>query len=343
MHNRGLMRRPLLLAAVLALPTVGSAQTAGTMTFTNTDADPVARTINIAECRSASTTVEISWDPTIAQPTGTTVTYRLYASNKDMGSKTVFPVLTDANLNTTCPTEADSKPADGTTVVAVGTELTNPTRTKVPFPTAQIAAALETTTVADPCAGTGTTTIYLCMQGKSAGTNFGVSRATITLSRSTPDRRPELLLPIAPGNTALTPRWADSASNSVHYQVQAISLADPTQVPTAAAFDPNGTFAGFDPLDRQRHSSGFVTGREVRVAGLRNGVTYAVMVTSYTEDYNPGDPSNIGTGAPEPTTNFWDTYKTAGGPENGGCSSGLAGPVGLLAVAGALALVRRRK
>jgi hypothetical protein len=338
------MRRALLLATLLAAPTLGFAQSAGAMTFTNTDADPKANSINVVECRSTTATVEISWQPT-ASPTATPVTYQLFASNKDTANTTVFTGLTATTVPTTCPTEADTNATNGTTVKAVGNLLTNPgSLASVPFPTAQIAQALTTTSLTDPCSGTATTTIYLCMQGKQNGAVFGTARATITLALTKPDASPQLLLPVAPGNNALTPKWADSASNSSYYQVQVISLLDPSTLPTAGAFDPAGTFAAFDPRDPSpRHASGFVTGKETRVSGLVNGVTYGVMVTSFTSDYNPGDPSNIATGSPEVTYDFWQTYKNAGGRETGGCSSGLAGPVALLAVAGALALFRRRK
>jgi uncharacterized protein (TIGR03382 family) len=301
----------------------------------------MAKTINIAECRSATAAVEISWQPSVTQPTGT-ITYQLYASNKDTANRTTFPGL-PVDPTPQCPTEQDSSATNNVTVVKVGTLLTNPSLANQPFPTAQIAAALKTTTVTDPCSIGGSTLIYLCIQGQAGGTNFGAARATITLALTTPDQRPELLLPIAPGNTALTPRWADTATNTSRYQVQAISLADPTSVPTASAFDPSSGFAGVNPLDTALHSSGFVSGKEVRLGGLQNGLTYAVMVTSYTADYNPGDPSNIATGAPQLTTDFWTTYKNDGGQETGGCSSGLAGPAALVVLAGALALVRRRK
>jgi hypothetical protein len=338
------MRRILFVAMLLAAPALGAAQSAGAMTFTNTDADPKASSINVVECRSTTATVEISWQPT-ASPTATPVTYQLYASNKDTSNTTVFTGLTATTVVTTCPTEADTNATNGTTVVPVGNQLTNPgSLASVPFPTAQIAQALKTTSLTDPCSGTATTTIYLCMQGKQNGTVFGTARATITLSLARPDQTPQLLLPVAPGNTALTPRWADTASNSSYYQVQLVSLVDPSVLPTAGAFDPAGTFAAFDPRDPSpRHASGFVTGHETRVSGLVNGVTYGVMITSYTSDYNPGDPSNIATASPEVTFDFWQTYKNAGGRETGGCSSGLAGPVALLALAGVLAVFRRRK
>jgi hypothetical protein len=334
------MRRALLLATVLAVPTLGSAQlAAGTMSFTNTDADPKASTINIAECRSTSARVEISWQPTGTVPAGS-VTYTLYASNKDTANKTNFPNL-PTDPNTQCPTVQDSNTTNNVNVVQVGDPLTNPVLANRPFSTAKIAEALKAGTVTDPCSSGGT--VFLCIQGASGGTNFGTARATITVVQTTPDAAPELLLPISPGNTALTPRWADTATNTAWYQVQAISLADPAHLPTAGDFDPASSYTAFDAADAGRHASGFVSGREARLAGLQNGVVYAVMITSYTADYNPGDPSNIASGMPQLTTDFWQTYKNAGGQETGGCSSGLAGPLALALLAGALAFNRRRK
>lgn len=336
MHNRAHMRRALLLATVLAVPTLGAAQAAGTMSFTNTDADPKASTINIAECRSGTATVQISWAPTNAAGTGT-VTYQLFASNKPM-TRDNFAGLDETKQ---CPAEG-ANTTNGTLVVKVGNELTNPTTlVNQPFPTARMAAALVSSTVPDPCANGGTTTIYLCMAGKVGGVEFGTARATITLALTTPDNVPSLGTPIAPGNGALTPTWSDSSTNATWHQVKAISTLDPAAL-TTLDFDP-ATAHSIDPRDTVPHTSGFVSGDSVRLTGLQNGVTYAVMVTGFTEDYNPGPPSNIGSGTPEITRSFWDTYKDAGGPETGGCSSGLAGPLALALLAGTLALARRRK
>jgi uncharacterized protein (TIGR03382 family) len=80
-----------------------------------------------------------------------------------------------------------------------------------------------------------------------------------------------------------------------------------------------------------------------RLEGLVNGVVYAVAVLGVSAAGAESDPSNVKTAEAQQVNDFWQTYKDAGGNETGGCSSGVAGPLGLALLAGALALVRRRK
>lgn len=335
MQNRAHMRRALLLATLLAVPALGAAQTpaAGAITFTNTDADPAADSINAVECSSGAARVKISWAPSASIPAATGISYQLYASNV---------VSTTGITNTTTDCLVNSNPSTNIRVVKVGDPIENPsTLIDLEFSTTTIAGALSDA----PCALGGKTPIYLCVQGQVGGTNFATSRGTMTLALTKPDTRPVLSTPIAPGNNALTPRWSgvNGATNTVWYRVQAVSVLDPANLPSAAVFEPNGAYSAFDPRDTARHFSSYVTGTEARLAGLQNGVTYAVAVTGFTAEYNPGDPSNVGSGAPQVVTDFWQTYRDSGGRETGGCSSGLAGPIGLALLAGALALVRRRK
>lgn len=339
MQNRGHMRRALLLTMLLAAPVLARAQAgvppAGTIYFVNTDADLKATTINVIECSSSTATVRLTWTPTVAG-----AAYQLYAANKDTAT------ITSSTPSTTdCPTEQATNPSTGTTVIAVGGQITD---TSAPggwaFSTSAMVNALVSTAVPNPCAGS-TGTIYLCMQAKNASNaNVGVARASITLALTPPDANPTLNTPILPGNKALTPSWGTNGSTgTVWYRAEAVSLADPSVVPTAGAFRPNGSWSGFNPADPNPHFSDYVTGTDARIGGLQNNVAYAIAVVGYTADFNPSDPSNIGTSAPVPVQDFWNIYKAAGGQETGGCSSGLAGPVGLLVLAGALALVRRRK
>jgi uncharacterized protein (TIGR03382 family) len=331
------MRRVLLLAILLLAPVLGRAQTgvppAGTIYFVNTDADPKASTINAVECSSSTATVQLAWTPTGAGA----ITYQLYAGNKlDAGATT--------SSTTDCPTEQSSNTSTNTTVVAVGTQLTNPSLANTTFSTSAMVKALVTSTLPDPCAGS-TGTIYLCMQAKnSSGVNVGVARGQISLALTRPDATPTLNAPVQPGSKALTPSWGTNGStNTKYYRVEAISLADPSVLPTAAAFGANGTWSGFNPADPNPHYSSYVTGTDARVGGLLNDVVYAVAVVGYTDDYNPSDPSNVASSMPTVVNDFWDVYRGDGGRETGGCSSGVAGPFGLLVLAGALALVRRRK
>ena len=338
MHNRGRMRRALLVATLLAVPALVRAQTQpspGQILFINTDKDPNAVKINTVECNSATATVQLAFAPAMTAP-GANVSYQLYASNDQ----------TTQNGNgtdgaTTCLTDQQSNTNTNRRIVKVGDPLLNPpSLVDVEFSTSEIASALGTA----PCTGSGETPIYLCIQGAASGTNFGTARGVITLSLITPDVTPQFNLPVLPGNTRLTPSWSPSGTATTKYfQVRAVSLLDPTTLPTTGAFDPSGTFTGFDARDTALHTSGFVTGSSATVRGLQNDVVYALIVTGFTDAYNPGDPSNVVTASPVVVSDFWTQYKSDGGRETGGCASGVAGPLALLALAGALALVRRRK
>ena len=330
MHNRGHMRRALLLATVLALPALGRAQNApsGQITFTNTDADPAASFINLAECNgTAGTPVEINWTTTGVAATG--LTFQLFASNKASTAD--------------CPTA----PADNTTTLVSVGQITNQSSLSVvnqAFDPAVIASALNLNGQA-ACALTTDTTIYLCVNAVSGSTVVGSARGQMTLSTYAPDVKP-LLTGVGSGNGALTPAWSQNGStNTQWYRVQLVSMANPAATPDPSWFDPSGGYSAFHPSDPSRHYSGYVNGSEVRVGGLLNGVTYAAAVTGYTSAYNTTvlDAAGIGTGVPEVSYDLWQVYKADGGRETGGCSGGASGPIGLALLAGALALTRRRK
>jgi hypothetical protein len=338
------MRRALLLATLLAVPALVRAQVQvpnpGQIIFVDRDADLNGQKINAIECNSPTATVQTIFAPTVAAPAAG-VTYQMYASNQAQTGSTT------TDLNTTCLTDQQSNTTNNLRIVKVGDQLVNPVSlVDVAFATSQIAQALVPSTGSgDPCAGSGETTIFLCIQGQASGVNFGVARGTMSLSLTRPDIvNLHISTPVQPGNTRLTPSWSPSGTAvTTHFQVQAISVADPTNLPTASAFDPAGGYTAFDPLDTQRHTSAVVSGNTVTLSGLKNDVTYALVVTGFTDAYNPSDPSPVVSGAPQFVNDFWNIYKDAGGRETGGCASGMAGPLGLLLLAGTLALVRRRK
>lgn len=331
MHNRGRMRRALLLATLLAAPALGRAQNApsGQITFTITDADPAPSFINLAECNgTAGVQVQLNWTTTGVAATG--MKFQLFASNK----------VSTGN----CPT---TPPDNTTTAVSVG-QLSNQSSMSVvnqPFDPALIASALSLNGQ-NPCALTTDTTIFLCVNAQDGNNNvLGSARGQMTLSTSPPDVKP-LLTGVGSGNAALSPAWnQNGSSNTQWYRVQLVSMADPAARPDPSWFDPSGGYTAFSPSDPVRHYSAYVTGSEVRVGGLQNGVTYAAAVTGYTAAYNPTvlDASAIGTGVPVVTYDLWQVYKMDGGRETGGCSGGASGPIGLALLAGALALTRRRK
>ncbi len=84
---------------------------------------------------------------------------------------------------------------------------------------------------------------------------------------------------------------------------------------------------------------------------LVNGERYAVAVAATDRFGNVGQLSSLVCETPEPTTDFWDQYRDAGGDGGGGCTSAAppGAPVGTLATlafaasAGVVALSRRRR
>jgi uncharacterized protein (TIGR03382 family) len=107
------------------------------------------------------------------------------------------------------------------------------------------------------------------------------------------------------------------------------------------------TTDAFDPVGI--HTSGRITSSDerpdVRLGGLVNGVVYQVRVFAFSTADNRSDfdPANAVTGIPQPVDDFFETYRAAGGVEEGGCASGAAGPVAIGAVALLLAMVVRRR
>ncbi|HEX7666833.1 MAG TPA: hypothetical protein VF407_20030, partial [Polyangiaceae bacterium] len=95
---------------------------------------------------------------------------------------------------------------------------------------------------------------------------------------------------------------------------------------------------------------GSPTSSQTTLTGLKNGTHYVVGVAAYDVVGNIGPMSEIGCDSPTPVTDFWDTYKAAGGGAGGGfCSVDKNGePAGLSAfalvgVASAISIVRRRR
>jgi uncharacterized protein (TIGR03382 family) len=77
--------------------------------------------------------------------------------------------------------------------------------------------------------------------------------------------------------------------------------------------------------------------------GLTNGVAYTVAATGLSAAGNTGPASDSSSGMPLPFLDFWQVYKGQGGVEQGGCSTGGAGPLApVLALLGLLAVRRRR-
>lgn len=340
--RRALLTAPLV-AALAAAPGVAHAQAtpaAGQVTFDNAfiGAEGCASTAS----GNASRQVHLAWQDQL--DTGGLLTagvFRVYATNQVPPTSTSgarYCATTNNLSNTGGPIYAAQVGSD---IPNTGTQLTSNAYEL----TAAVAASAGGCNLANGAA------VYVCVHfyPYATGTTTPQSTATawavgqMTLALNTPGA--VHLDEVLPGNQDLSARWSDrNTTPAAKYKIFAVSLADPTTLPSAGVFASPSTFTGFNPRDPSPHDSGFVTGTgPYDVHGLVNGLTYGVAVIAYTDAETPSDPSNVLTGMPEQTTDFWSAYKAAGGREAGGCSSGVAGPLGLLVLAGALALVRRRK
>ncbi len=312
------MRRALLLA-VLAAPALAGAQTVspGAIQFSKNGGQDLVHGpfINAAECPATSTNqIYLSWNTALLSGAGwpAAARYQVYVSNKQHPG-------TSPNPCTTAPNGTD------TFAGAVGDPVpaTAQTQNLVPYATGAFVAALN-----DPnltCSVTADTSIYVCVQASNANTGSVVGFALGTLTLST-------WAPGAPTGVSATP--ADDGALRISWTA-----------PSSTAYDYVLTADG-TPTDATLHTAGDIRALSYLLTGLTNGVTYTISVYARSQAGNASTAATT-TATPVPVLNFWDLYHDAppngfGGREQGGCSSGAAGPEALLALAALLAKLRRR-
>ena len=333
-----------LLAALLAAPGAAWAQAApnpGQVTFDNAfiGADGCSSTA------TPQTTVRVAWLDQLDTSAGNSSTagvFRIFATN-------TAPVASASGAQY-CQTVNSPSATPPVFAAQVGGDIANSG-----LQLSGVADAVSETAIAQ-AAGYGDCTqdgkpIYVCVhffpyvggtiQPQPTPTAWAVGTMTLSLSRPGGISLDQLL----PGDGALNVHWSDNNSTpAAKYQIRALSLLDPTLLPTSGDFGPSSTYSMFDPRDPTPHATGFITGTgPYRMAGLVNYVSYAVAVVPYSAADTAGDPSNVLSSEPQLVSDFWQTYKNAGGKEAGGCSTGFAGPLGLGILIATLALVRRRK
>jgi hypothetical protein len=315
------MRRVALLA-LLAFPLAGAAQSppvpptpvAGQVTFANERLTAIDGFINAAECRAG--TITLKW--AVLYDTGKSAanlvggSYQLYANNQP-----------DAALNTgPCPTQDGDKTLTGMKAGPVSgrltSDLTDPSQNLV-FDTALIASV----TGYGGCF-TSDVVVQVCAQARDSSVNpIGTARGRLTISTTAPG---------APTNVGATP-----GNNALN-----VSWTEPTGSPVAESYEIDATPLGTaDPNGVRR--SPRLTATSYRLGGLVTGETYSVVVRAYSTADNAGPDSTPLLASPETVLDFWGAYKDAGGRDDGGCGSGLAGPLALAGLAFALALARRRR
>jgi MYXO-CTERM domain-containing protein len=317
------MRRALLLA-VLAAPGLAAAQTLnqGQIAFYEGQTDLIhGPWISRAECQAAqawqadntkpAAIVNLSW---VTQLTNSatqfpgTAAYRIYASNK-------------AIQNNTCYTQGN-----GTDLNAgqVGETITG-LQQSVALEPANIAQILSAAGQLAGCAtSSGDIAVYVCVQAfatSDASTIIGVATGQMTLS-ITPPGSP----------SGVTAKPADSGALD-------ISWSAPGGSP--AAYDYRVTVVnGADP---DTHQQTDIRSLSTTVSGLTNDIPYTISVYARSQAGNENATPGTTVATPVFVANFWDVYHTVyKGQEQGGCSSGAAGPIALLGLAALVAKLRRR-
>jgi len=310
------MVRVLLVVVALAAPVLSAAQAAGQVLFANDRANP--NTVNAFECDPANNPqVLIRWNPAfINNNTSVPVggTYIVYASNTAPMNGTQCQVanVTWAGQN-----------------ILAGTILnTNFGATNATISTSALLAVSGLS-----CANDGQI-LYVCVQGVLGGanmvaTNFAIAQATVTISTTFP--KVPAITGVTAGDGALIVAWAPDAYGTGTAVTQRVELEVTPVASTTEAWDSGGT-----------RSVGKFATSPASIDGLVNGVVYDLRARAFSDAGNVSDfsPAGVTTGMPEAQawTGLPGRLSPAG--SGGGCSSGLAGPLGLAILAGALALAR---
>ena len=312
------MVRVLLVVVALAAPALSAAQAGGQVLFGNDRANP--NTVNAFECDPANNgQVLIRWNPAFINnytsvPVGGT--YIIYASN-----------TAPANNGTLCQT-MNNTPVGGTQILAGTIQDTNFSATNATISTSALLAVSGLS-----CANNGQV-LYVCVQGVQGGsnnvaTNFAIAQATVTISTTFP--KVPAITGVTAGDGALIVAWAPDAYGTGTAVTQRVELEVTPVASTTEAWDSGGT-----------RSVGKFATSPASIDGLVNGVVYDLRARAFSDAGNVSDfsPAGVTTGMPEAQawTGLPGRLSPAG--SGGGCSSGLAGPLGLAILAGALALAR---
>jgi len=296
------MLRRLLLIACLLAPLGALAQTAGNIAFTPGD------TFGASACVAGNSQISMTWtiafvSGTVAVPSG--ATYRILASNQ------ADCPTTDTTSGAVTGLMVDSLTANGITQTYPGTG-------DALLYVADLASKAGLT-----CTGTDTV-IHVCVRliPSGGGTALGNAQSVISLQLAAPPV--PVMVSVSPGDSALYAAWADGTANGT----------------TASTY--NVSVLAQDPaLDSVTHT-GSTSNKNLKVSGLKNGVTYDVKVQAVSSGGNTSAFSTTLSGTPQPTTDFWETYQSANGPEQGGCAGGAGGLLSLVVLAGLGRVFRRR-
>jgi len=326
------MRRNLLGVVALLVPAMGFAgvtpTTAGQIILDGST-DPAY--INIAQCGGTANgihddpmNVDLTWKLAFAEGGALTPggTYKLFVTKRSPDSTGEQSLSCEQSTQGSDLVHAAVGSDDGT--IAVNGD-NDPMISSVAVSRHDIAVAHATVNgSATPCPSPNTlpTTVYLCVEWAASvgGTPAGRATAQLTLDLTAPAVAP-VLKNVGVGDTRLYPSWTGIADTGATYKAYA---------------DAAGGTSPAKSSDEAAATSSTIT-------GLTNGVVYNVTVRGFDPAGNPSPASAALQGTPETVSDFWDEYRSRGGKETGGCSSGAAGILALLGAAVAPLVTRRRK
>lgn len=312
--------RTALLACLLGLPPT-LAHAIGTVTVTETsDADLGGlsdEVINIAECDGTVSTDTVSLAWTYGAVPGPNTYYHLFAQTSST-----------CNLTET---------AGKFEITPVGGDPTGGTATgSLAFSLNVFTDLIEPLDLAGTCSASGAT-IYFCVvvvDGASSSTVVEAANATggIRVDTTRPARPTSVSAQV--GDGALTAAWvAGTGGATVASWVARANPVDPDATHTDCS-------AGGQAGARECPGVGATS---CRITGLTNGACYDVTVQAISVIDNPSLASDPIPGSPRPVQDFWERYRAQGGLEEGGCGTGSATGLALLALAAvAPRLLRRR-
>lgn len=311
-----MLRRALLLVCLLA-PLAASAQS---VTF------PDAGPFTVARC-NADPATSVTWTVTTTDAILAGYKYRILVLR---GTDTC------SGLTNPADTTADSQVIIKDLPAQVGTVGATPSATYPGYNNTSADLRLSDLLSAgkQTCDGTANLTLTVCVQlTKADGTYVTSATGTLAVEREKPAQ--PLTVVVTPGDSALLVSWAaGSGSTTVtsRYRAEAYACVD------AADTTCSNTVAS-------SAETGNDTSRSLRIGGLAIGTKYKVLVYSLSGNGTPSLPSDPQYGTPINALDYWELYQQMHqglDAEQGGCGGGPAGLTSLLAVAGALALRRRR-
>ena len=236
-----------------------------------------------------------------------------WAFQWSIASTTFSEVEVKVSDKSGCPTTADDTTAK---TDSLGT-FPNTTNTTSTFGASDILSRLGIPSSA--CETGANVTVNVCVFPRNTAGTLG---STITGSFLFDRAKPGTPNPptVVPGDGALRVSWPAAPGSGLSYRVEVV----PRDTPGAEPF-----------------RSEDVTALSVRMSNLEIGREYEVRLIVISQGGNLSAPSEPALGVPAAVNDFWETYRNAGGAEEGGCSTTGGGTLALLAFV-PFALRRRR-